>query len=99
MATTRYIVVPVFGRWPWEMPANAVPWSRIRAIAAVEVERTPLFRVVGAPEPLDREEVQFEDYPLSVDHDPARYAPYTDLAHDGQDHGFGYGPYYLLEIR
>jgi hypothetical protein len=96
-STTRY-AVPVFGCWPWEMPANAVPYHRIRAIAAVTVERTPLFRVVGEPEPLDRGEVWFEDYPLSVDHDPAKYAPYTDLVRDGEDSGFGYGPYYLLEI-
>jgi hypothetical protein len=34
-----------------------------------------------------------------VDHDPAKYAPYTDLVRDGEDTGYGYGPYYLLEMR
>jgi hypothetical protein len=116
---------PTFGhaRWIAKRGTQQIDARRIHRAAEVTVERTPLFRVVGEPRPLDihekvevPEHVYLEHFDAGtlgshwerrrqiaedgviVDHDPAKYAPYTDLVHDGKDTGYGYGPYYLLEI-
>lgn len=108
---------PVFGdsRWLGKRGRQGIDRRRLVRAAAVAVDRTPLFRVAGDPEPIDPAGWEGEEYDdngasrtiagtaafcgglVVVDHDPARYAPYTDLVCDG-DPAWS-DRYYLIDVR
>jgi hypothetical protein len=91
-------VVPVFGDRKWIAKARVsgcIDGRMILRAARVRVDRTPMYAIRGEPDPM--EEREFPYLAHVIDHDPIKYAPYTDLVglrrRNGREHRF-----FLVEL-